>query len=150
MEIGRLVSRLKKNGQTMDGTEMDEFVDVFETCNVTDRWERGLKEKFNERFEKTRSAKRREMRAITERVKETKRLVLELKNVFDVDASSSLFEAPGWHRTEILEDSFDRDEGSPERELDGENVGCEEIESKVEDFYQNALDRMMDGVLEVR
>lgn len=135
-------------------TEMDnchDFVDVFETCIVTDEWERELKEKFNERFERTRLAKQREMRAITERVKETKRLVLELKNVFDVDASSSLFEAPDWHRTDVLEDTFDRDEESNDRaqpDKPDENVGCEGIESN--DFFQKALDRMMDGVLEVR
>lgn len=147
----------EENQQTTDTENCHDFVDVFETCIVTDKWERELKEKFNERFEKTRFTKQKEMRAITERVKETKRLVLELKNVFNVDASSSLFEAPDWHREEILEDSFDRDEDSNDcarpNKLD-ENIDCEEISteigSKVEDFYQKALDRMMDGVLEVR
>lgn len=137
------------------------FVDVLETCIIADHQERELKVKFNELFEKTRSTKQREMRAANERSKEMRRLVLELKTVFHVDASAKLFEPPQWHPKEIIEDEFERDAktiddarlNGPERNNENEKNLVEdevEVETKVNDFREQMLDRMMDGVLEVR
>ncbi|XP_043600284.1 uncharacterized protein LOC122575439 isoform X9 [Bombus pyrosoma] len=160
-----LVSRLEgeENSGTIENPQSrcHGFVDVLETCIITDHQERELKVKFNELFEKTRSTKQREMRAANERSKEMRRLVLELKRVFHVDASAKLFEPPQWHPREIIEDEFERDANTiddarlngPERNNENEKNLVEdevEIETKVDDFREQMLDRMMDGVLEVR
>ena len=135
------------------------FVDVLETCVNADHEERQLKMKFNELFEKTRSRKGKEMRAANERAKEMRRLVLELKRVFHVDASSRLFEPPNWHQTEIIEDELERtmnSSGDTRSEELVETNDCEEnlmeddIETSDNDFRREMLERMMDGVLEVR
>ncbi|XP_050484629.1 uncharacterized protein LOC126870714 isoform X1 [Bombus huntii] len=162
-----LVSRLEgeENSQTTNvenpRSRCHGFVDALETCIIADHQERELKVKFNELFEKTRSTKQREMRAANERCEEMRRLVLELKRVFHVDASAKLIEPPQWHPKEIIEDEFERDArtiddarlNGPERNNDNEKNLVEdevEIETKVHDFREQMLDRMMDGVLEDR
>lgn len=163
----RIVCRLEgeENSQTINvenpRSRCHGFVDALETCIIADHQERELKVKFNELFEKTRSTKQREMRAANERCKEMRRLVLELKRVFHVDASAKLFEPPQWHPKEIIEDEFERDAktiddarlNGPERNNDNEKNLVEdevEIETEVNDFREQMLDRMMDGVLEDR
>ncbi|KAF3429738.1 hypothetical protein E2986_05496 [Frieseomelitta varia] len=137
------------------------FVDVLEMCVNADHQERQLKIKFNELFEKTRSTKEKEMRAANERAKEMRRLVLELKRLFHVDASSRLFEPPNWHQTEIIEDELERivnSLGDTRSEELAKTNDCEEnlmdddieIETSDNDFRREMLERMMDGVLEVR
>ncbi|XP_060825149.1 uncharacterized protein LOC132912056 [Bombus pascuorum] len=162
-----LVSRLEgeENSRTINAeipwSRCHGFIDMLETCIIADHQERELKEKFNELFEKTRLTKQREMQEANERSKEMRRLVLELKRMFHVDASAKLFEPPQWHPTEIIEEEFERyaktidDAGLDEPERNNENeknlVEDEvEIETKVNDFREQMLDRMMDGVLEVR
>lgn len=101
------------------------------------------------------------MRAANERAKEMRRLVLELKRVFHVDASSRLFEPPNWHQTEIIENELERSVNSIgnarsdelEETNDREKNLIEddtETETSDNDFRQEMLERMMDGVLEVR
>ncbi|KOX79719.1 WD repeat-containing protein 96 [Melipona quadrifasciata] len=168
-KMRELVSRLEDENEepqaidvkTPEWSRCHGFVDVFETCVNADHQERQLKIKFNELFEKTRSTKEKEMRAANERAKEMQRLVLEMKRVFHVDASSRLLEPPNWHRTEIIEDELERTVNSigdarsdefaetndREKNLMEDDI---EIETNDNDFRRKTLERMMDGVLEVR
>ncbi|CAD1472325.1 unnamed protein product [Heterotrigona itama] len=165
MKMRELVSRLEDEneepqtiGLKNPSSRCHGFVDVLETCVNADHQERQLKIKFNELFEKTRSTKEKEMRAANERANEMRRLVLELKRVFHVDASSRLFELPNWHQTEIIEDELERSMTNARPDKLEETNDCEKnlieddigIETNDNDFRQEMLERMMDGVLEVR
>ncbi|XP_076759574.1 uncharacterized protein LOC143428525 [Xylocopa sonorina] len=130
-------------------TSHHDFEEVLEACATTEHCERELKEAFNEHFEKTRSLKVMEIKTAKKRANEVRRLVLELKDTFNVDASSNLLEAPCWHSTEINEDEFDQIIDSNTREQLNKSVESV-TDSDTDEFYREALERMMDGVLEVR
>ncbi|CAL7938344.1 unnamed protein product [Xylocopa violacea] len=130
-------------------TSRHDFEEVLEACITTERCERELKEAFNERFERMRTSKIMEIKAANKRANEIRRLVLELKDTFNVDASSNLLETPRWHPTEIIEDEFDGNVDSEAREQLNKSVESV-TESDIDEFHREALERMMDGVLEVR
>lgn len=111
--------------------------------------------RFNELFEGTRSAKRSETSMAIERAERTRRYVDELKQTFCVDASSDLLDVSHWRRIKMSDDRDDfvpvhgdsilRDLAEEEDSPVGKEVQREDV-----DFRREALDRMMDGVLEVR
>ncbi|OAD51937.1 WD repeat-containing protein 96 [Eufriesea mexicana] len=157
MKTRQLVSRLEDedNPCTLDvenpWSSCHGFVEVSEACAIAEFREREIKERFDERFEQTRTAKQKEITAANDRAKEVRRLVRELRCTFHVDASSKLLEAPEWHPTEREEDAFDVDASQREQPDDDDDDDDDpEVEAKVEEFRRNALDEMMDGALEVR
>ncbi|CAK9824827.1 Cilia- and flagella-associated protein 43 [Anthophora retusa] len=161
MEMREMVSRLEEEGgtnsegccETKDswGSRRG-FVELLEACVVAEHEERELKARFNERFEKTRSTKKREMRAASERVEKTRRFVDELASTFGVDVRSNLLETvPRWHPTELLEEELDPSTDPVVDVETKENVERKGTEVEEHDaFHREALESMMDGVLEPR
>ncbi|XP_026674066.1 uncharacterized protein LOC113465032 [Ceratina calcarata] len=120
------------------------FVDVLEACAIAGQRERESKVAFNERFDEMQSTKRRETKVARERAKETSRLIEELKHTFNIDASSKLLVTPG----EVAWDEFVQ--SSDESVDQMRSRECEEAVEEKDDFYRQTLERMMDGVLELR
>ncbi|XP_017796567.1 PREDICTED: cilia- and flagella-associated protein 43-like [Habropoda laboriosa] len=155
MEMREMVSRLEDEaGENSEDSRSSSshpgFVEILEACTVAEHRERELKARFNERFEKTRSRKKSEMRAANERVERTRRIVDELASTFGVDARSNLLEdAPRWHPIELLEEEEEEEEEDPIVDVKTEE-NEEGTETEGDDFHREALQRTMDGVLEPR
>ncbi|KOC59156.1 WD repeat-containing protein 96 [Habropoda laboriosa] len=150
MEMREMVSRYENSEDSRSSSSHPGFVEILEACTVAEHRERELKARFNERFEKTRSRKKSEMRAANERVERTRRIVDELASTFGVDARSNLLEdAPRWHPIELLEEEEEEEEEDPIVDVKTEE-NEEGTETEGDDFHREALQRTMDGVLEPR
>lgn len=163
METRELVTRLEEEISDTPETRKEYnpfdpwcgYVDVLEACAMAEEREQDSKIRFNELFEGTRSAKRSETSMAIERAERTRRYVDELKQTFCVDASSDLLDVSHWRRIKMSDDRDDfvpvhgdsilRDLAEEEDSPVGKEVQREDV-----DFRREALDRMMDGVLEVR
>ncbi|XP_054007643.1 cilia- and flagella-associated protein 43-like [Hylaeus anthracinus] len=159
MEIRELVSRFEE--EISAGTLKEQtpfypwrgYVDVLQACAVAEERELDFKIRFNENFEETRSAKKNETKMAIERVRKTRRCVDELKQMFLVDASSDILDISRWRGIEMVDDCDDflspcSESINPKEEED--YTPEEEICSRTVRFRLQTLERMMNGVLEVR
>ncbi|XP_076296042.1 cilia- and flagella-associated protein 43 [Lasioglossum baleicum] len=126
------------------------YLQVREASILANDSERAAKIRFNELYEEIRTDKRRETKAAIERTEETRRCVVKLMETFGVDTSERLPNASLWYNTEETS-SLDGDRVEPR--LEAENTGNSENSETGEEndcaFRRSALERMMDGVLEV-
>jgi hypothetical protein len=116
---------------------------------------------FNDLFEETRRAKERELKRAKERIDRLRHCASELKALFGMDSVLEPIDVPTWNDDEIPDYVVtvkDGEVNSKRQSRQGESEG-EEIETTAEDenedsrendFRTKALERMMDGVLELR
>ncbi|XP_076678258.1 uncharacterized protein LOC143374208 [Andrena cerasifolii] len=163
-EIRDSVSRLEEVNSEAAGVKkerdalLDEcrgYVDVLEASAVAEEREWDLKIRFNESFEDTRSTKKVEMKAANKHVERTGRCIDELARTFHVDATGDLLIAPQWHQVEIANEDFESVLDSlPTSHEESQDPSSKENEEEVcpgdSRFRRDALERMMDGVLELK
>ncbi|XP_076394984.1 uncharacterized protein LOC100879973 isoform X2 [Megachile rotundata] len=151
-QMRQLVNRLeednKENQEKLFDASLDlGFVEVLEGNIEAEERERELQVRFNDRFEELRRARRDQKRTARKLADDIRSCVDELKREFGADANTESIEIPRWDgsRSNSIEasDSSDESVNSPESEVGGSSA--EEV-----DFRREALDRMMDGLLEFR
>lgn len=116
---------------------------------------------FNDLFEATRRAKEDELKRAGERIGRLRYCASELKTMFGIDTDLEPIDVPTWHVDEIpdcavtVTDREVSEKVSRQREA-RESTRVETIRedgnkaATEDDFYAAALERMMDGVLELR
>ncbi|XP_076651468.1 uncharacterized protein LOC143358312 isoform X2 [Halictus rubicundus] len=128
------------------------YLQVREASILANDSERAVKIRFNQLYEETRSIKRRETKAAIELAEDTRRCVSKLLGTFGVDASDRLLNATLWHGAA---EAFSLNGDRVESRLIAENIETGEEkrgipgDSNDDAFRRSALERMMDGVLEV-
>lgn len=95
------------------------------------------------------------METASDRVERIRHCVNELKQTFHVDATENLLEAPQWHPIEISDNEFglllvSASEEPEERQSSLSDKKKGEISIEDDIFRREALENMMDGVLELK
>lgn len=113
---------------------------------------------FNDLFEEMRHAKERELKCTKERIDRLRYCASELKTMFGIDFVLEVIDTPTWNVKEIPDyivtvKDHEIFEKQPQREESGivmvdENRENEEKSKRNSDFYERALEKMIDGVLE--
>ncbi|XP_076629987.1 cilia- and flagella-associated protein 43 [Colletes latitarsis] len=160
METRELVSRFEEenSGAIQELKERNLFdpcrgyMDVLEACATAEERELDLKLGFNKRFNETRSAKKNETKMAIERARKTRRCVDELKETFDIDASTDLLNISRWREIEMADDRNDFDTDSSDSSLANPVVSptVDKNPSGDVNFRLETLEQMMDGVLEIK
>ncbi|XP_014488827.1 PREDICTED: cilia- and flagella-associated protein 43-like [Dinoponera quadriceps] len=122
--------------------------------------ERKLKIRFNDLFEEMRLSKERELKRAKKRIERLRYCVAELKRMFGIDFPLGPIETPTWSVEEIPDYVVTVDDreifekrsrrGEPVVDIVNEDREDEEESGKSNDFHAKALDKMMDGVLELK
>lgn len=95
------------------------------------------------------------MEAANKHVERTRRCIDELARTFHVDATGELLIAPQWHQVEMADEDFESVLSSPSASHEeSQEPSSKENEEEVcpggSGFRREALERMMDGVLELK
>ncbi|XP_032687920.1 cilia- and flagella-associated protein 43-like [Odontomachus brunneus] len=133
---------------------------ILENDIIIENRERKLKMYFNNLFEEMRRSKEYELERAKKRIERLRYCAAELKRMFRIDFSLKPIEMPTWNvdeipdyvvtveDREIFEKRLQRGEfalGIVHEDREDEREG-----EKSNDFHLKALDKMMDGVLELR
>ncbi|EFN89911.1 WD repeat-containing protein C10orf79 [Harpegnathos saltator] len=121
--------------------------------------ERKLKVHFNDLFEEMRRSKERELKRAKERIERLRYCAAELKRMFGIDFSLGPIEMPTWSVDEIpdyavtVDDREVLENRSRRGKCAVETVNKDHEDGEKgegsNDFHMKALDKMMDGVLEL-
>lgn len=113
---------------------------------------------FNDLFEEMRRAKERELKCTKERIDRLRYCASELKTMFGIDSVLGPIDTPTWNIEEVPDyivtvKDHEIFEKQSRREESGiamvdEDREDEEKNGRSSDFYERALEKMMDGVLE--
>ncbi|XP_047366937.1 cilia- and flagella-associated protein 43-like isoform X2 [Vespa velutina] len=143
----------------------DSSLNGLDKINVIRSREYLLMNHFNERFDEMRSLKGREMETAREQEERLKRCALEINSTFENKCRIEPSIIPIWHHSEIpdyvvtiiekneVSDIYphvtSQDESIQEEKENFKECNLK-LNSKDYDFYALALEKMMDGVLELR
>ncbi|KAL6445963.1 hypothetical protein ACFW04_000971 [Cataglyphis niger] len=131
---------------------------ILKKDTIIENRERKLKIYFNNLFEEMRLAKERELKCTKERIDRLQYCASELKTMFGIDSVLEPIDIPTWSVEEISDyivtvkdheilEKQSRREESKIAMID-EDREDKEKNGKNNDFYERALEMMMDGVLE--
>ncbi|KAL6262925.1 hypothetical protein P5V15_005713 [Pogonomyrmex californicus] len=124
---------------------------------IIENRERKLKMHFNDLFEEMKHAKECVLKCAKERIDRLQHCASELKTMFGIDSVLEPIETPSWNVEEIPDyiitvkdhEIFEKQS----RRGESKTVTIDEDredENKNSNFYKKALDKMMDGVLELK
>ncbi|XP_072759720.1 cilia- and flagella-associated protein 43 [Anoplolepis gracilipes] len=131
---------------------------IFKKDTIIENRERKLKIYFNNLFEEMRHAKERELKYAKERIDRLRYCASELKTMFGIDSVLEPIDTPTWNIEEIpdyivtVKDNEIFEKQSRQEESEIATIDQERKDEKKNgrnsDFYERALEKMMDGVLE--
>lgn len=113
---------------------------------------------FNNLFEEMKRAKECVLKCAKERISKLRYCASQLKMMFGIDSVLEPIEIPSWNVEEISDyivsvkdhEVFEKQSQRGELKIVYEDRENENKSEKVGDFYKTALEKMMDGVLELK
>ncbi|KAG5310461.1 CFA43 protein, partial [Acromyrmex insinuator] len=135
-------------------TPCDNLEAILQKDVIIENRERKLKMHFNKLFEEMKCAKECVLKCAKERINRLQYCASELKTMFEINSVLEPIETPSWNVDEIPDyvitvkdhEVFEKSQGEL-KIMDGED---ESKDKKISDFYKVALEKMMDGVLELK
>lgn len=112
----------------------------------------------NDLFEEMKRAKECVLKCAKERISRLRYCASQLKTLFGIDSVLEPIETPSWNVEEISDyivtvkdhEVFEKQSRRGELRIVDENREDENKDEKTSDFYKKALEKMMDGVLELK
>ncbi|XP_036145766.1 cilia- and flagella-associated protein 43 [Monomorium pharaonis] len=125
---------------------------------ITENRERKLKMRFNDLFDEMKYAKECVLKCAKERIDRLRYCASELKTLFGIDSILESIETPTWNVEEIPDyiisvkdhEVFEKQSQRVELKIFDKNQKDENKSEKINEFYKIALEKMMDGVLELK
>ncbi|KAG5339959.1 CFA43 protein, partial [Acromyrmex charruanus] len=136
-------------------TPCDNLEAILQKDVIIENRERKLKMHFNKLFEEMKCAKECVLKCAKERINRLQYCASELKTMFEINSVLEPIETPSWNVDEIPDyvitvkdhEVFEKSRQGELKIMDGED---ESKDKKTSDFYKVALEKMMDGVLELK